>query len=445
MSIENSHDPNDAPLAEIAKTVGKQQYRSFTLRLEISKPNYLVTSCLTFDKQEMAESKWACQDYAEATLASFRCGIDMWLDFTRRMLNGRLILENGLEISGELSFIQNVKDLAMGTESAQPREYFIFASDQRSNLNSDQPLIAIGLPTYANLADASARYVHRLRALHNNIQFVNQLVIALPREPEIALAEWLPNLLRLRFAKNQLDNHQLDVLFWEHGGVIRAHSVASPLRDVEIAVPQHATSISGYLLDANGSLAQRFNLMAPFTFVGDAEGASSLEQQARSDIWSGESENRELKAFFNPKENTEMRLRVLHSAIAFANTSGGRIYVGVEDNGQLSGNRKLLHAARSITNATCNLKECAESLSRALRCLLTENTRPVILASCEEIRIGTEWIVRLNILKSREAVGTHANDYFVRSGASNRNPPAEWFARQGSESTPESSTFKAHW
>jgi predicted HTH transcriptional regulator len=157
--------------------------------------------------------------------------------------------------------------------------------------------------------------------------------------------------------------------------------------------------------------------------VGEATHSLSIEQQIRADILAGESENREMKAFFNPDQNKEMRDRVLNSAIAFANTSGGHIYVGVEDHGELSGNSKLVSAIRKGAVP----EECARDVSTKLRKFIIENTRPVLEVSAVEAKIGSEWVVRLSIERSQQVVGTHTNHIFIRSGASNRIPEPDWF------------------
>jgi predicted HTH transcriptional regulator len=141
----------------------------------------------------------------------------------------------------------------------------------------------------------------------------------------------------------------------------------------------------------------------------------------KADILAGENDIREMKTFFNPDENSTMRDRVLHSAIAFANTSGGNVYIGVEDEGELSGNAKLVKAMKKPTP-----EENARDLSTKMRKYIVENTRPVIDISSDEVKIGSEWVVRLRIEKSARIITTHMNDVFIRSGASNRRPSAEW-------------------
>ena len=182
-------------------------------------------------------------------------------------------------------------------------------------------------------------------------------------------------MLRLKL-RATLAGHQLDIFFWKvhESRVIGARSIPDPDSAIEIEVPEGTNTIAGHLLGPNGAIAQSFVLNAPYTFVGQATSALSIEHQIRTDIAAGENENREMKSFFNPDQNKDMRDRVLHSAIAFANTSGGRIYVGVEDDGRLSGNGKLL---RITTNPSQKLEQAARELGARIRKVLVEETRPV--------------------------------------------------------------------
>jgi hypothetical protein len=268
--------------------------------------------------------------------------------------------------------------------------------------------------------------VHQSQATHSQITEVNTFVIALPTKQQIALAEWLPGEVRVQFVEDTLPKYQFDLLFWEPARVTASQSLKGPSREVKAPVPSGTTTVVGHLLNSSGAIAQSFVLRAPYTFVGDAKSSLSYEQQVRADILAGESENREMKAFFNPDQNKDMRDRVLDSAIAFANTSGGHIYVGVEDHGELSGNSKLVRAIR----ADATPEGCAREVSTKLRKYIIENTRPVVDVSAAEMKIGTEWVVRLSVQRSQEIVSAHTNHVFIRSGASNRIPEPEWFSQR---------------
>jgi len=412
-------------LGEIATLVTMRKYGSFTLRLEILRPNRFVTACMTFHYPTVGESKQELFDYSDVILASFTCHIDMWEDFARRLMSGELEV-NGVKIPYIFSYSGRQEDLYLNEGSSGPRDCFRFIHSTTQDPYSGRPLLGLGLRPYANLADASARYVHQSHAAHSQITEVNTFVIALPTKREIALAEWLPGEVRIRFVEDTLPGYQFDLMFWEPARVTASQSIKDPSREVMIPVPSGTINVVGHLLNPGGAIAQSFVLRSPYTFVGEAKSSLSYEQQVRADILAGESENREMKAFFNPDQNKDMRDRVLDSAIAFANTSGGHIYVGVEDHGELSGNSKLVSTIRK--NATP--EECARELSAKLRKYIIENTRPVADVSAVEIRIGSEWVIRLSIERSQQIVATHTNHVFIRSGASNRTPEPAWFAQR---------------
>ncbi len=392
-------DRTGVAFKEVAALIEKRKYGSFTLRLEILKPNRFVTACMELQDAPVGDSGQEILDYSKAILASFTCHIDMWRDFARRLMSGELEV-NGTLIPCVLHYVSRQEELYLREGTRVPRDCFQFSSGSQENLYTPKPLVRLGLSPYANLADASARYVHRLSVAHNQIPYANSFVIALPRKADIALAEWLPGELRVRLVRD-LPGYQLDVLFWEPARVSASESVANPWRDTNLPVPAGTTTVVGHLLSPDGEIAQSFVLNAPYTFVGEAKLSLSYEQQFRADISAGESENREMKAFFNPDQNTQMRDRVLHSAIAFANTGGGHIYVGVEDDGELSGNSKLVSIFRLATP-----EKCAFELSAKLRKYLIENTRPVVETSAVEIKIGSEWVVRLSIQDSQQVVST---------------------------------------
>jgi hypothetical protein len=430
MTEQKQSDRNQKVLSEIAVLVAARKYRSFTLRVEILKPNHFVTACISFDHRTVEESDQKILDYPHAILASFTCDVQMWLDFATRLADGRFEFA-GIAVPTALSYSDTTDELYLGEQASRPRKCFLFSQTGNEQLYSSKPLVAVGLPPFANLADASARYVHEIPVAHNQTLYERTLVIALPQPSKIRLVEWLPGELRVRLIDNALKGHQLDIFYWQPTRVAEAQSIPKLSSEHNLAVPSGTTTIAGHLLAPDGVVVQSFVLHSPYSFIGEAKSALSIEQQVRADISAGESDIREMKTFFNPEENTVMRNRVLHSCIAFANTAGGHVYVGVEDNGELSGNGKL-----SKTMKKAKPPDSARTLSAALRKYVVENTRPVIEVAAAEVKIGSEWIVRLKVEPSLQMVTTHTNDVFIRAGASNRKPSADWLearaARYGS-------------
>jgi hypothetical protein len=408
-------------LQEINELITRKQYRSFALRIEILKPDQFVTACMIFGYEELENSRFDFLDYPHALLASFECDIEMWQDFGTRLITGKLDVA-GITPPADLSYSHTNDELYLGEVISSPRKTFLFSQPAVGQLFSSKPLVAKGLPPFASLADASARYVHKMAIAHNQTPYERTLTIVLQQSSKIGLVEWLPGELRICLLEDKLPNHQFDIFFFEPNRVTGANSLQELSREQNIPVPSGTTTIAGHLLAPDGDIIQSFVLRSPYTFVGENRSALSIEQQVRADILAGESDIREMKAFYNPDQNAEMRNRVIHSAIAFANTAGGNIYVGVEDEGEFSGNGTLIKIFKNSSSP----EEAARQLSAKIRKTILENTRPVIEVLATEIRLGSEWIIRIRVEPSSQIVMTHTNEVFIRSGASNRKPPAEW-------------------
>jgi hypothetical protein len=244
-------------LKEIEELVSAGNYRSFTLRVEILKPNRFVTACMSFDHREVKESEVRVLDYPPAILASFTCDVEMWLDFALRLINGKLEVD-GIEIQASLAYASSREELYLGHGSTEPRKTFLFSQSSNEQLFSNEPLIALGLPPFANLADASARFVHRLAVAHNQTPYERTFVISLPYASQIGLAEWLPGELRIQLIEDKLPGHQLDVFFWETNRVIHARSILELSQQNVVPVPFGTTIIAGHLLTPKGKIAQSF-------------------------------------------------------------------------------------------------------------------------------------------------------------------------------------------
>jgi hypothetical protein len=379
---------------------------------------------MEFHEQPCSRKDPEIFQYPEVTLVSITNDAEAW-QIARQLIAGQLEVF-GIKLPYLFSYIGRQEELYLTEWSPCPRDCFRFVAPAAQDPYSPRPLLGIGLLPYANLTDAAARFVHQSRAGHSQIPEANTFLVALPTRREIALAEWLPGEVRVKFVAHSLPEHQFDLLFWEPARVKESQSIKSPSQEVSVPVPSGTTTVVGHLLAPSGVVAQSFVLRAPYTFAGEATSSLSHEQQIRADILAGESENREMKAFFNPDQNKDMRDRVLDSAIALANTSGGNIYIGVEDHGELSGNSKLVNAIKKSATP----EECAREVSTRLRKHIIENTRPVIEITAAALRVGTEWVVRLGVESSTQIVSTHTNHVFIRSGASNRIPGPDWFSQR---------------
>src|SRR6185312_1638042 len=173
-------------------------------------------------------------EYPNAILASYNGPAETWHDWAIRAMTGQLNI-GGVYAPADLGFYTTNDELYLTEGSSSPRKCFLFSQPGNETLFSNKPLVGIGLPAFANLADAAARYVHQIPVAHNQTPYENMLVIALPEKPQIGLAEWLPGELRVQLYRDRLPDHQLDIFFWLPNRVKEAKSIRSPAKEQSLA------------------------------------------------------------------------------------------------------------------------------------------------------------------------------------------------------------------
>ncbi len=114
-----------------------------------------------------------------------------------------------------------------------------------------------------------------------------------------------------------------------------------------------------------------------------------------------------------PKNRKESEF--IKTVVAFANTYGGRVYVGADDDGALQGEaevRKVFHG--SIDEAL------AAQISR-LKELVRENVKPVPLVDVRQIMLAADTILVAEVQRGNNPpYATHQNQVYVRKGATSR-------------------------
>lgn len=103
--------------------------------------------------------------------------------------------------------------------------------------------------------------------------------------------------------------------------------------------------------------------------------------------------------------------------IAFANTYGGRIYVGANDDGVPQGETEVCRifqssAAEAVAQQICRLKS-----------LIREKVKPVPAVDVRQITLGIDPVVIASVGRGENPpYATHQNQIYVRKGATSRIP-----------------------
>jgi ATP-dependent DNA helicase RecG len=114
-----------------------------------------------------------------------------------------------------------------------------------------------------------------------------------------------------------------------------------------------------------------------------------------------------------PKNKKESEF--IKTVVAFANTYGGRVYVGADDDGALQGEAE----ARKVFRGSID-EALAAQMSR-LKELVRENIKPVPLVDVRQIMLGADPVLVAEVQRGNNPpYATHQNQVYIRKGATSR-------------------------
>jgi hypothetical protein len=289
------------------------------------------------------------------------------------------------------------------------------------NSQIQAPLVAAGLRPYLSAADAVAHWVSDTPS-SNSVTVIDQdyVVTMLPDlRARIISAEWVPGLVHIEVELGVPAEHiELQLMF---GEAEKRFEIVQLQQQMQIEVPGDARWINLYLVHATGECIAELPLRAPYTAYGKAQKAISKQQQAIGELDNGENDTVEYKPFTMPKDPKESEL--VETMVAFANTFGGRIYVGVQDDGLPQGEAAARAAFRSELNAALITQ------GERLKTLMRERIKPVPPVTVRPITVRDQPIVVADVERGpQRPYSTHDNKVFIRKGATNRlaDPHSEW-------------------
>lgn len=212
----------------------------------------------------------------------------------------------------------------------------------------------------------------------------------------------------------------------------RGITTGFPSREVNsIDLVNGSKAIAVFLLDGDGQIAHE--VYPPRLGAERPEHSEpSITEQMEEDLRLGEGDQVEFKTYVHERDTKE--IEVVETVVAFSNSQGGRIYIGVEDNGTLSGASKFRAWCKDDRQRT------PERLEKWFRKLINENVKPtpeygvhVVDYLGETILVGT---IKPGV---RRPFSTKDNDIRIRSGATNRRPDPQTelpalLAREGESS-----------
>jgi len=256
---------------------------------------------------------------------------------------------------------------------------------------------------------------------------MNELLTILPdTRARVSDARWDRDELVVHVEANcEPDDLELHAVF-QDSAKRRYESKRAPPSEVRMKVPDDAGGIWLSLIHSSSARLGESYLNEAYRSIRDEQDTTPLEQQVRRDIAGGENERVEYKPFIKRNEHKEWE--IVETVIAFANTQGGRVLLGVDDNRRLLGQGQMLAALppeEKGRDATARMRDWANKL-------LTDRCKPIPPFSVHLLEIDGDPVGVIDVKRGHERpyCVQHRNLVYVRKGASNvvPDPKTEWAA-----------------
>lgn len=254
------------------------------------------------------------------------------------------------------------------------------------------------------------------RSMTGDPPYVGTFLVLLPdSRGRIQQAEWLGSRIRVTCDYNaSRSSMTLQAVVDEKTADPRILDSQPVSETVEWEVLPGDNEAEIYLVHDDATILGHVRLTSG-AHVSARAGGLTLVEQAEADLRAGEGDEIEYKPFIDIKDSKERE--VIETIIAFANTRGGRLYVGVDDEGVPQESAKLRKAGKGDIGSALN------SLMSRVRELARERIKPVPQIGVQSLTVFGAELILVDVAKGNSRPYSSINhDVFIRKGASNLRP-----------------------
>ena len=298
-------------------------------------------------------------------------------------------------------------------------------SDSRIEYKYD-PLVAYNCPAFDKDTRAIAEWVLNDPSRENALRDTERLEIIIPdKKARIESVHWTPEGILVRTEGSKI-NEKMCLKIVEINGKSRNRSdhlvemKDSSNDSVEIPFKMdRVESVELYLVSVSDELLDYAKLRSTGGDYETPDGELTIEDVAALDIEAGESDFVEFKPWIILKDPKEAQ--IVKTIVAFANSSGGHLYIGVNDDGTVQKGSDLRKAYK------CDLPEALDKASERIQRLVSESLEPIPVVTVTEVAYGGESILLVDVEEGKNSpYATHDHDIYIRRGATSRKPaPSE--------------------
>jgi hypothetical protein len=448
MGLDYIHDGVPEPLVE--RLVCSRNERRFRRRAVLLKTADLwQLVCCTVEGflpgQSLPEAV-PSRRYPQAILSEdFLTGAEC-LAFANQIQERNVLLDKGIRLLPNEKTQWSLEAVAVNNDYMSRSGHVISANfTQRRVRSAATALLMPDAPYYPDIGAAAGDWLP-FTVYHGESDGRNDQIVFLLPETRAFVAE------SMRSAQETIEiivgggeAHTLPLLikgaYWRGKAI---YQLDATIRDgqVSLSVPSDADRLEYYLMDRAGRV---YDFHREDRYSRLSVGRSVLGAARRTlaeEIWEAsvrdEGRQIEFKPFIEPEQSigtsaqkTKMR-EIVATAVAFANTEGGRLYLGIDDDCTITGVNTGLQAWVNSTSGKARVDEAAISRYRAaLKSKIKESISGDIMLRLEHARVGEAIVIVVEVSKATTRPLAILDDHYlyVRIGHRTRKlPPDQWTA-----------------
>jgi hypothetical protein len=355
--------------------------------------------------------------------------VEMWVPYhgTLQALTG--LLGGGWEIAGHPVPGKfrgaNAHTVLCGTNdhAGWSEEVFdVSVQDKHASLLSQDAVVCAGLPAYRNVVAASESWVHGRAISRQTVgSDAGRLTITLPdTRARITRAELEADAVTITLeAQTNRDDLALQVASPTKLAISPADVLPVP-PTVRFEVPAETEEITLFLINKPRELLAQVELSRVTPLFGEAPERLRTLRAAQVDLLAGESETIEFKPFCDL--HSDKGAELLETVVAFANTCGGRLYIGIDRHGVPEGVQALRKYAEVKLRQSAPSAMLKDYKGRVGE-LICDKLKAVPDFDTRELSIEGAPVLVVDVLRgSKVPYSTHQHDVFIRKGSTNRKP-----------------------
>ncbi len=352
------------------------------------------------------------------------------LERLQSALSGAAMIDS-TEITGGASYTTVAESGRWHKSETGWKEWYFSSRLSRSeNLGENdlpsEPILAPHSPPFVHGAHAMQEWLHKNRDAWESERDSApwELMTILPdTRIRITDATWAQTLLTVMLEVGVPEQtYEVQVLYGGSSDKRHDIAVATP-GQLHFQIPEGTETVHIFIIDDTGELLSQRSLRRPVDVVSAKSANVSEEEQTRLELLGGEGARVEFKPYVESKDQSK-EAELIKTVVAFSNTEGGRLYVGVDDSGVPQGFSELKRATkRTDDNVDLHIKSITDRLDQLFRSNVKPPPRYELKVHDKEGRP----VIIVDVKKGDQPpYATSQNEYFVRHGSSSMRPdPSE--------------------